>query len=202
MDRSEQKRIVEALLFAADFPAAASRLKALVEGLEREDLKAVVEELNKEYEEQGRSFWIQEVAGGYQMATRPRFARWVKELYKGRRLARLTQPALETLAIIAYRQPVGRPDIETIRGVNSDSVIATLLERNLITVVGKDTKVGRPILYGTTPEFLRYFGLKDLAGLPALSELEAYLVAREQSAEVEPASEGEEPKPDSADEKV
>jgi segregation and condensation protein B len=199
MDRTEQKKIVEALLFAADFPVAVSRIKALVEGLEREDLRTMVEELNREYEEQGRSFWIQEVAGGYQMATRPHFARWVKELYKGRRLARLTQPGLETLAIIAYRQPVGRPDIETIRGVNSDSVIATLLERNLITVVGKDTSVGRPILYGTTPEFLRYFGLKDLSGLPPLSELEAYLVSREQAAEAPPVAEGEEPTPDSTD---
>ncbi len=196
MDRTEQKRIVEALLFAADFPVATSRIKALVEGLEREELKEMVEELNREYEEQGRSFWIQEVAGGYQMATRPHFARWVKELYKGRRLARLTQPALETLAIIAYRQPVGRPDIETIRGVNSDSVIATLLERNAITVVGKDTKVGRPILYGTTPEFLRYFGLKDLSGLPPLSELEAYLVSREQASEAMPAEESEKDQPD------
>ena len=196
MDRSEQKKIVEALLFAADFPVAVSRLKALVEGLEREGLVELVGELNREYDEQGRSFWIQEVAGGYQMATRPRFARWVKELYKGRRLARLTQPALETLAIIAYRQPVGRPDIETIRGVNSDSVIATLLERNLITVVGKDTRVGRPILYGTTPEFLRYFGLKDLSGLPPLSELEAYLVSREQAAEAGPAQESEAVQPD------
>lgn len=196
MDRTEQKKIVEALLFAADFPVAVSRIKALVEGVEREDLRTMVEELNREYEEQGRSFWIQEVAGGYQMATRPHFARWVKELYKGRRLARLTQPALETLAIIAYRQPVGRPDIETIRGVNSDSVIATLLERNLITVVGKDTRVGRPILYGTTPEFLRYFGLKDLFGLPPLSELEAYLVSREQAAEAGPAQESEADLPD------
>ena len=196
MDKTEQKKVVEALLFAADFPVATSRIKALVEGLEREDLRTIVEELNREYEEQGRSFWIQEVAGGYQMATRPHFARWVKELYKGRRLARLTQPGLETLAIIAYRQPVGRPDIETIRGVNSDSVIATLLERNLITVVGKDTSVGRPILYGTTQEFLRYFGLKDLSGLPPLSELEAYLVSREQAAEAGPAQESEEDQPD------
>ncbi len=196
MDRTEQKKIVEALLFAADFPVAVSRIKALVEGLEKEDLRTMVEELNREYEGQGRSFWIQEVAGGYQMATRPHFARWVKELYKGRRLARLTQPGLETLAIIAYRQPVGRPDIETIRGVNSDSVIATLLERNLITVVGKDTSVGRPILYGTTPEFLRYFGLKDLSGLPPLSELEAYLVSREQAAEAGPAQDSEEDQPD------
>jgi segregation and condensation protein B len=200
MDRTEQKKIVEALLFAADFPVAVSRIKALVEGLEREDLRTMVEELNREYEEQGRSFWIQEVAGGYQMATRPHFARWVKELYKGRRLARLTQPGLETLAIIAYRQPMGRPDIETIRGVNSDSVIATLLERNLITVVGKDTSVGRPILYGTTPEFLRYFGLKDLSGLPPLSELEAYLVSREQAAEAGPAQESEADQPDDATE--
>jgi segregation and condensation protein B len=196
MDRTEQKKIVEALLFAADFPVAVSRIKALVEGVEREDLRTMVEELNREYDEQGRSFWIQEVAGGYQMATRPHFARWVKELYKGRRLARLTQPALETLAIIAYRQPVGRPDIETIRGVNSDSVIATLLERNLITVVGKDTSVGRPILYGTTPEFLRYFGLKDLSGLPPLSELEAYLVSREQAAEAPETEETEGSLPD------
>jgi len=196
MDRMEQKKIVEALLFAADFPVATSRLKVLVEDLEREELKEMVAELNREYEEQERSFWIQEVAGGYQMATRPGFARWVKELYKGRRAARLTQPALETLAIIVYRQPVGRPDIEAIRGVNSDSVIATLLERNLVTVVGKDTTVGRPILYGTTPEFLRYFGLKDVSGLPPLSELEAYLVSREQAAEAEPVPKDEENKPD------
>jgi segregation and condensation protein B len=195
MDRLEQKRIVEALLFAADFPVASSRLRALAEGLEKEGLADLVSELNREYEEQGRSFFIQEVAGGYQMATRPHFARWVRELYKGRRLARLTQPGLETLAIISYRQPVGRPDIETIRGVNSDSVIATLLERNLITVVGKDTTVGRPILYGTTPEFLRYFGLKDLSGLPPLSELEAYLAAREQVTEAEPSVEGEVDRP-------
>lgn len=169
----EQKRIVEALLFAADFPLTITHIKGILGNEKVEKINEILSQLNIEYEREGKSFFIQEVGGGYILSTRPEYSRWVSELYKGRKPPILSQPALETLAIIAYRQPVSRPDIEQIRGVNSDSVIATLLERNLITVVGKAETVGRPILYGTTLQFLRYFGLNSLSALPTFSDLEA-----------------------------
>jgi segregation and condensation protein B len=124
-----------------------------------------------------------EVAGGFQIYTRPEYAKWVQELFRGKRASRLTAAALETLAIIAYKQPIIRGDIEAIRGVNVDGVMSTLAERNLVAVVGRDERPGKPILYGTTPEFLRYFGLATLSDLPKIEELEEYLKEKEEERE-------------------
>ncbi|MBU1356834.1 MAG: SMC-Scp complex subunit ScpB [Candidatus Edwardsbacteria bacterium] len=166
MDRNEAKRVIEALLFATDTPIAPSKLKSLLGEIDQKILRQLIAELKVEYERDGHSFSLVEVAGGYQIYTRPEYAKWVQELFRGKRASRLTAAALETLAIIAYKQPIIRGDIEAIRGVNVDGVMSTLAERNLVTVVGRDERPGKPILYGTTPEFLRYFGLATLSDLP------------------------------------
>jgi segregation and condensation protein B len=172
METQELKRIVEALIFAADEPLSGARILETLELKNGFDLEAVVAELNREYQESGRAFTIRQVAGGYQIATQPDYANWIRKLYLGRQKTRLSQAALETLALIAFKQPISRVEIAQIRGVNSDGVIGTLLERKLITISGRSEGVGRPLLYGTTPEFLKYFGLNDLADLPKPREIE------------------------------
>ncbi|MDZ7288516.1 MAG: SMC-Scp complex subunit ScpB [candidate division KSB1 bacterium] len=172
MDTHEIKRIVEALVFAADAPLSAERILETL-GLQNGfDLNSVIDELNREYQESGRTFAIRQVAGGYQIVTKPDYASWIRRLYLGRQRTRLSQAALETLALIAFKQPISRVEIAQIRGVNSDGVIGTLLERRLITISGRAETVGRPLLYSTTPEFLKYFGLNDLADLPKPREIE------------------------------
>ncbi|MEW6684693.1 MAG: SMC-Scp complex subunit ScpB [Candidatus Edwardsbacteria bacterium] len=183
MNRNEVKRVIEALLFASDLPLSLAKLKNLLGEIDPKNLKELMLEINQDYEREGHSFEIREIGGGFQIYTRPEYAKWIHELYKGRKPPRLTHAALETLAIIAYKQPVTRADIEVIRGVNVDSVIATLLERNLITMVGKDKRPGRPLLYGTTSEFLRYFGLNSISDLPKIEELEAFLKKKEEEQE-------------------
>ena len=131
--------------------------------------------LNNTYEESGRTFRIIEIAGGYQFATRPDVAAYVSRLYKDRSRRRLSGAALETLSIIAYKQPVSKSDIENIRGVNCDEVIKSLLEKNLITITGRAESVGRPLLYGTTQDFLRHFGLGSMRDLPKPREIEELL---------------------------
>lgn len=163
-DREHIKRSVEALLFAADGPVSMNLLKALLGMEETEAVEEAISTLRREYE--GRSFGLVQVAGGYQLYTRPEYGELVKELYKGRKLPKLSPQALETLAIIAYKQPITRIQIEQIRGTSGEGVVSTLLERGLIRRVGREKGVGRPILYGTTREFLRYFQLRDLSDLP------------------------------------
>lgn len=179
MDRNEAKRVIEALLFATDTPIAPAKLKSLLGEIDQKVLRQLISELKVEYERDEHSFTLVEVAGGYQIYTRPEYAKWVQELFRGKRAAKLTAAALETLAIIAYKQPIIRGDIEAIRGVNVDGVMSTLTERNLVAVVGRDERPGKPILYGTTPEFLRYFGLATLSELPKIEELEEYLKEKE-----------------------
>lgn len=179
MDRNEAKRVIEALLFATDTPLSLSKLKSLLGEIDHKILKQLVSELKVEYERDDHSFSLVELAGGYQIYTRPEYAKWVQELFRGKRASKLTAAALETLAIIAYKQPIIRGDIEAIRGVNVDGVMATLAERNLVAMVGRDNRPGKPILYGTTPEFLRYFGLINLSDLPKIEELEEYLKEKE-----------------------
>ncbi len=127
--------------------------------------------LNRQYDESGRAFKIRAVAGGFQLCTRPEFAPFVSALVSKTRTQRLSRAALETLSIIAYRQPVSKPVIEKLRGVESSGVLSTLLERKLVAIVGREEGLGRPLLFGTTPEFLSYFGLNDLAGLPKPEEV-------------------------------
>jgi len=179
MDRTEAKRIIEALLFATDIPLPVSKIKSTLGEIDIKILRQLLHELKDEYERDGHSFSLVELAGGFQIYTRPEYSKWVGELFRGRRVSRLTAASLETLGIVAYKQPIIKADMESIRGVNVDGVTATLLERNLITAVGHDNRPGKPVLFGTTPEFLRYFGLTSLSDLPRIEELEEYLKSKQ-----------------------
>ena len=164
--------IVEALIFAADEPLTAARIRASVDGGDNLDVPQTVVRLNDSYRETGRAFCILEVAGGYQMVTLPEYEDWVTRLFVSRKRLRLSAPALETLSIIAYRQPVSGPTIEAVRGVDCSGVLHTLLSRDLIVISGRETAPGRPLLYKTSSEFLRHFGLNELGDLPRLKEIE------------------------------
>src|SRR5262245_57086673 len=194
MDREGQKRIVEALVLGAPEPVSAQKLAEIVPGLETEDARALVVELGREYEEQGRAFEIWEVAGGYQLRTRPEYASYLRLLHRERPL-RLSRAALETLAVVAYRQPVTRAEIEAVRGVEADAVLKSLLDRQLVRIAGHREVPGRPMLYGTTRRFLEVFGLGRLDDLPTLRELEELLApaSEEAPAASAVASEGGEP---------
>jgi len=171
MEREDIKSIIESLLFVADGPLTIQRLGEVLEGVEREDLRSTLNELQAELENSRRGVRLVEVAGGYQLRTAKVNADWVKK-FLGGRPARMGRATLETLAIIAYRQPITRAEIESIRGVDVDGVINTLLDRSLIRAVARKDVPGRPFLYGTTPEFLQLFNLKDLTHLPTLKEME------------------------------
>jgi segregation and condensation protein B len=171
MEREDVKSIVESLLFVADGPQTLQRFAEVLEGVDKNTIQAVLSELQAEWEVQRRGVQLVEVAGGYQLRTAKVNADWVKK-FLGGRPARMGRATLETLAIIAYRQPITKAEIEAIRGVDVDGVIATLLERNLIRAVARKDVPGRPFLYGTTPEFLQLFNLKDLTHLPTLKEMD------------------------------
>lgn len=166
------ERNIEALLFASDIPISISRLATITGAESAKEIKDAIETLDGFYRENGRSFEIVEVAGGYQITTLPEHAAIVSKLFKNKRKSRLSQPALETLAIIAYKQPICRTDIEVIRGVNSEGVLSTLIDRDLIQISGRGDGVGRPYLYSTTRKFLEYLGLKDHKDLPSIEEIE------------------------------
>ncbi len=169
MDNKEKKAILEALIFVSGTPVSIKELQKAT-GFATGEIEFLVSELMAEYRERQGGIEIVEVAEGYQMVTRPAFSEFVKRL-RSSTPPKLSMPAMETLAIIAYKQPITKAEIEQIRGVNSDGVIKNLLDRRLIRVVGKKEAPGRPILYGTTKEFLLYFGLKDLSELPTIREL-------------------------------
>lgn len=171
------ERQVEALLFAADGPLSMSRLTSLAQAPSQTHVRNAIEVISRFYRENNRSFEIVEVAGGFQIATLPEFSGVIKKMYKNKRKSRLTKAALETLAIIAYKQPISRPEIESIRGVNCDGVISTLLDRELVTVSGRGDSLGRPFLYSTTRNFLEYLGLKNYRELPAIDEFESEIEA-------------------------
>jgi segregation and condensation protein B len=162
------KPLVEALLFGADGPLRSDRLAEVLE-VERATVVEVLQALQAEYEAQPRGFFLQEIAGGYQLRTRPEFADYLRRLGRARAF-KFSRPALETLAIVAYRQPVTRTEIEYLRGVDSGSVLKTLLDKRLVRILGKKDVPGKPVIYGTTREFLELFGLADLAALPTLKE--------------------------------
>lgn len=172
MQLEQLKQVVEVLIFASDIPLPVDQIRATVEETTAEDVVKAVDELNAEYRRTDRTFQIVHVAGGYQMVTHENYTSWVRKLFAGRLKQKLSQAAMETLSVIAFRQPVGKPDIEAIRGVNCDGVIRTLLERKLITLSGRDDGPGRALLYKTTREFLRYFGVNDISDLPKPKELE------------------------------
>ena len=177
MEDHELKSILESLLFVSTEPLVLDQLDRVLmlqgqELVDKERVVAMMQKLQEEYREMGRGLQLVEVAGGYQLTTRPENAPWVKQLHAVRTASRLSRPALETLAIVTYRQPVTTPEIEAIRGVDCSGVLKTLLERRLIKIVGRKEAVGKPMLYGTTQDFLQHFGLRDLSELPPLKDLE------------------------------
>ncbi|MCI0330652.1 MAG: SMC-Scp complex subunit ScpB [candidate division Zixibacteria bacterium] len=169
---TDKLSVLEALLFAAEEPLPADDILTLCGDFSgEEEVVKAVSALNKSYSEAGRAFKIRTVAGGYQLSTLPKFAPYVSALVSKTRTQKLSRAALETLSIVAYRQPVSKPVIEKLRGVESSGVLSTLLERRLVAIVGREEGLGRPLLFGTTPEFLSYFGLLDLAALPKPEEI-------------------------------
>lgn len=170
MDSKQKRDIVELLLFSCGEPVTISFIKEIT-GFPEEEIRTILDDLIREYEQRDGGFIIKEIAGGYQMITNPVYSEWVKRMKRSASQQRLSMAALETLAIIAYKQPVIKAEIDEIRGVSSDGAIKTLLEKRLIKIVGKKEAPGRPFLYGTTKEFLEYFGLKDLTELPTLKDL-------------------------------
>lgn len=166
--------LLEALVFAADEPLDTGRLAALLERTEA-DVAALVEILNRDYADQGRAFELMRLAGGWQLVARPRYAPLLRRLLKERVRPRLSRAALETLAVVAFRQPVSKSDIEAVRGVKAEAVLRTLLERRLVMIAGRSEGVGRPLLYRTTREFLEAFGLATLHDLPRLKEVQEWL---------------------------
>jgi len=168
----EIKRIVEALLFASPEPLTIDRIIAIVPGVEKDEVARAAQELSEDYARDTRSFQIVEVGGGYQLATKPDYSVWVEKLLETGARARLSRAALETLAVVAYKQPVLRSAIEAIRGVNVDGVLRTLMERNLVRIVGRGEGPGRPLLFGTTKDFLLQFGINRVSDLPKVDEID------------------------------
>jgi segregation and condensation protein B len=165
------KHIIESLLFVAEEPLTVDRLKRILTQAETADIRSAAAELSAEYEQRGGGFYLDEVAGGYQIRTRPEYTEWIKKLIQPKPL-RLSKPALETLVIIAYKQPIIRSDVEHIRGVDCGGVLRVLLERKLIRVLGRKEIAGRPLIYATTKRFLEVFDLKSLKDLPTPKEIE------------------------------
>ena len=204
MDGSNMKRTIEALLIATEAPLTLQKIIEITD-LQKDEIINCVKELNQEYRESQRAFEIKEIAGGYQIYTLPEFALWVGALHD--RKSRLSKAALETLAIIAYHQPITRPEIEKVRGVDSTYMLDALLQKNLIKTCGRLPLPGRPIRYGTTKEFLRYFGIKDLGYLPREEDFgEAIAImdhtcAQPSSDEHRPEPSPEEPEEETAEDK-
>ena len=197
------KSIVEALLFAAHKPLKPSEIRAVLAGegeekteaalvgfkrVKEAEIGAAIEELKVDYIQSDRSFTIAEVAGGFQLVSKPDYGLWLKRLLDVDRPSRLSPSALETLAIVAYRQPITRVEIESVRGVNVDGVLRTLLERGLVKITGRSELPGRPLQYGTTQTFLEHFGLRDLEDLPAVEELRRIEAKRQRATATTPAS--------------
>jgi segregation and condensation protein B len=168
MDELEIKKVVETLLFITDQPLPVERISQIC-NLKENKIQKALDMLVEDYE--ARTLQIMNIAGGYQMATRQEYSLWIRRLYNNRMTVRLSAAALETLSIIAYKQPITRAEVEAIRGVEVIGPLETLLERRLITTVGRKESVGRPLLYGTTKEFLRQFGLNSLDNLPDINTL-------------------------------
>lgn len=178
------KSLLEALIFASPEPVSLKELQTICsesrsEGearmIEVSEIEGIIAELNQECDEAGRPYRIVKIAGGYQYATLSDYAAWIGKLYKVQSRRKLSHSSIESLAIIAYKQPISKPEIEAIRGVNCDYVLKTLLEKELVTIVGRAPTVGRPLLYGTTKEFLKHFGLNELTDLPRPREIEELL---------------------------
>lgn len=167
------KLILEAILFAASEPISIEQFQVVLSKLDKRAIRRELQELRQDYQEMGRSFRLVEIANGYQICTRPQYSEWIEKFYTRQVRVKLSPSALETLAIVAYKQPITRTDVATLRGVNSDSVLKSLVEKRLIRIVGR--KGGRALLFSTTDEFLEQFGLKDTSELPSLEEIDEFL---------------------------
>jgi segregation and condensation protein B len=170
--RDERLALIEALLLAADEPLPARRIAQAAGLADVAEARALLRQLAQLYRREDSAFQLEEIAGGYQLLTQPQFHPWVARLRQGQEELRLSAAARETLAIIAYRQPIMRADIEAIRGVQSGEMLRVLLEKGLIRIVGRHPSLGRPVLYGTTRKFLQLFGLQSLDDLPRAAELQ------------------------------
>jgi segregation and condensation protein B len=208
MENADLKKAIETLLFITDQPLSTARISQALGEKSKEKVAGLVAEVQREYDERQAALQVVEIAEGFQLATRPAYAPYIRGLYKERMTMRLSRPALETLSIIAYKQPLTRAEIEEIRGVEVIAALETLLEKGLTRVVGRKETVGRPLLYGTTVEFLRHFGLRSLRDLPPIdaynpAEAVAKLPPMEEEAPQLPLQAEEEPprpEPQSSDE--
>jgi segregation and condensation protein B len=172
METNDAKKIIEALLFVAELPVTLKMLDGVFDKtFSKDDIRGMIESLAQDYRDRETSLEVKEIAGGWQLATKPELAPWIRKLFKDRLSYRLSPSAMETLSIIAYKQPITRGEIEEIRGVEVSAVVDTLMDRKLVRIVGRKETLGRPILFGSTPEFLRVFGLKRLEDLPPVDTL-------------------------------
>ena len=179
------RQILEALLFASDAPVGLSTLVEVLDGPDPATVTEELRELARELDESGRGVALAEIAGGYQLLSRKECAPWIDRMLRSRRKVRLSRAGLETLAIVAYKQPVTKVEIDSIRGVDSSGSLHTLLERGLVAIKGRSKGVGRPLVYATSQDFLSYVGINDLSDLPELKELGPVLEDRERL-EMEP----------------
>ena len=175
------KQILESLLFASDAPIGLATLVEVMAGPDKEEIRALLDEMAIEFEESRRGVALVEIAGGYQLLSRKECAPWIEKMLRSRRKVRLSRAGLETLAIVAYKQPITKTEIDGIRGVDSSGSLHTLLERNLVLIAGRSKAVGRPLLYATSQEFFQYMGINDLSDLPELKELGSVLEERERA---------------------
>ncbi len=174
MDLETASSVIESVLFVADEPLTVERLTELFDGeLDKKTIVEIMERISESYD--GRPIQLIEVANGYKLCTKPEYGEWIKKFFREERKRTLSQAALETLAIIAYRQPITTPEIEEIRGVDISGVLKNLLEKNLIKIMGRKDVIGRPMVYGTTQRFLEHFGLKSLSDMPSLEEFQQVL---------------------------
>jgi segregation and condensation protein B len=181
MSDNNVKAVIEAMLFASEKPLTLEQMRNALDNLQALEINALIEELRAEYEAENRGMRIIHVAGGFQMVTPANLAPFLKKLYKQRQADKLSKPSLETLAIIAYKQPLTKLEVESLRNVNVDGVIKTLLDRDLIRIAGRKKAPGRPKVYGTTRQFLEYFGLKSLEELPKTENLVPLLEKKEEA---------------------
>lgn len=181
LQSDDLKQIVETLLFITDRPVKPSRLADVIENTDARHVREIILALKDEYSARGSAVQIVEIGGGFQMCTKPEYGRWVRRLYNEKMTTRLSNAALETLAIIAYKQPITRAEMEAIRGVDVAGPLEKLLDRGLVRVVGKKDTIGRPMVYGTTDEFLRTFGLNKISELPDLQVFAAKSLQEKQA---------------------
>lgn len=172
MEMEQLKKVLESLLFVSETPLSAKKVASFLKDAKEEEIEKAFEALREEVEGLGRSYQVLPVAQGYQLVTRGEYHRYAKELYKVISKTRLSKASLEALAIIAYKQPVTRAEVEAIRGVEVTNLVQSLLEKKMIRILGRAETPGRPLLYGTTHEFLIHFGLRDLSDLPKISEIQ------------------------------